>query len=73
MVHLADPDSMRKTISLGENEEFVSFVEKYPSTSNVSISFLLRIDGSINLQTYEYSKPYEKKQFDDDIYWSKKN
>ena len=39
-------------------------------TCNVSISFIVKIDGVINLKTYEYSKPYEKKEFDDDVYWS---
>ena len=42
-------------------------------TRNASISFILNIGGVMNLQTYEYSKPYEKKEFDNDIYWSKKN
>ena len=73
MIHLADPDSPEKTILLGENEQFVSFIEKNPMTSNASISFILNIDGVMNLQTYVYRKPYEKKEFDNDIYWSKKN
>ena len=39
-------------------------------TSSVSLSFIVKTDGVINIQTYEYSKPYEKKEFDDDVYWS---
>ena len=76
MVHLADPDlgtNRKNFIHLGENEEFVSFVERSPMSCNASISCLLKIDGVINLRTYEYSKPFEKKEFKNDIYWLKKN
>ena len=73
MVHLADPESSKKTIVLDENEEFISFIEKYPTSSNVSISYIVKTDGVINLQTFEYSNPYEKKEFDDDVYFYKKN
>ena len=59
MFHLADPDCLKKTIKLDEKEEFLSFVDKFPNKSNVSISCILKIEEVIILRTYEYSKPYE--------------
>ena len=59
MIHLADPDAAKKTVKLDENEEFLSYVEKFPVKSNVSISCILKIEEVIVLRTYEYSKPFE--------------
>ena len=66
MAHLADPDAEKRTIVLEENEKFLAFVDKFPSHSYASISFLLKKDQVTMLRTYNYSKPFEKKNFDDD-------
>ena len=70
MTHLADPDATNRTIILKDDEEFVSFVEKFPVTGNASFSFIIRINGVVCLRTYEYDKPFQKKDFDDDAFWT---
>ena len=42
MTHLADPDAQSKNFMLQNGEEFVAFVDKFPLSSNASISFILK-------------------------------
>ena len=72
MVHLADLDAQKKEIKLNNNELFVAFLERFPGYSQASISFLLiHKKKEIKLRTYEYSKPFEKKDFKDVFFWKK--
>ena len=70
MIHLADPDFPRKSYMLERGEEFIAFVDQAPKTGNASIMFLLDLGQKISLKNLKYIKPYEKKEFTNDTYWS---
>ena len=45
MVHLADPDAPKMTIQMLEPEKmFLAFVDKFSTSSNASISFILKFE-----------------------------
>ena len=70
MVHLADPDAQERIYRLPDGQEFLTFVDQFPITMDAKISFLVKKrEGEIILRTCSYIRPYEKKNFTDNVYW----